>query len=210
MLSAATVTFNPLISGVRTGLCRASWTAPTFVAVVVSLISLGFTLWSWFWVYRRRLVLDRDGHSKTDAVIEAGTIGTGTLFSLNTVVINASVNRTIVIREFCVKLPWKDDLFELLNDPQADDPPSDYYKFPATGVQHPREKVINHKRNAEGVLPPGCVIKGLLLAYSPTPIAQQYRQRNEVVVQISVLDERGKRHRRNLKMWIHHGREKVR
>lgn len=197
MPSTANVGITLLTTGVCTGGHESLWTTSTVLAVLavlVSVVSMGFSLWSWYREHLRRLVLDQTGNSMTDLILETTNAGP-TTYQLNVVVINASLTTTIVIRSFCLKLPWDDEFLKLLDDPRLLVPQRDDYKFPCTEMHYPRTSVINHKRNADGVLRPGGTIQGLLRAYSPKLVPQEYRDQKDVRVQFWVTDETGKTYR---------------
>jgi hypothetical protein len=210
MQSAQAASIILLGTGACIGPRHPLWAAPTVIiavaALVVSLLGLGFSVYSWFWTVHRRLVLDQTGDSTTDVIFEGQH---GTTYKLTAVVIHASKTTTVVIREFRVKLPWHDDFFELLDDPRLLVPPRDRYKFPGTQMEHARTDVINHWRNAEGVLPPGGTLEGLLLAYSPGSVPQDYRQQGEVRVEVGISDETGKSYRHAFTMRMNLARKQA-
>ena len=73
MPSTANVGITLLTTGVCTGGHESLWTTSTVLAVLavlVSVVSMGFSLWSWYREHLRRLVLDQTGNSMTDLILD--------------------------------------------------------------------------------------------------------------------------------------------
>jgi hypothetical protein len=209
ILRAAALVIAPLTAGGCTRAHESSWSGATIIALfalVVSVVSLLFSLYSSHREHQSRLVLDQTGDSTTDVIVEWPGV---TTYQLSVLAVNASPTATIVIREYCVKLPWQDESFTLLEDPTLLVPERDRYKFPRTDIDHPRGNVVNHKRNGDGVLRPGSVVQGLLLAWSADPVPAGYRHQKEVRVEVGISDETGKSYRHPFTMWMNLARKQT-
>ncbi|HEY6766113.1 MAG TPA: hypothetical protein VI386_15220, partial [Candidatus Sulfotelmatobacter sp.] len=118
-----------------------------------------------------------------------------TTFSIEVVITNDSPRANIVIAYYDLELPWKDDNFDPLFDPEEFDPPVEFYKIHPESIPVARDKVLNHRRFQNGKLGPGEALRGHFLAKGESQIPEDLRRTERVEVRFTVQDTKGKEYR---------------
>ncbi len=169
-------------------------TAPlvAYVALLLSLMSIGWHIFAWWRDRRRSLIVIQRGNSIINCVMTVE--GGATAFIIDLAVINNSPRAHVVIRHFDLELLWNDLQFDWLPDPLELEGAKEYYSIPGTSITYPREMVLNHRSYDQGKLEPGDVAQGLLLGWGSAEIPKDLRHGSSITMKVSVLDQTGKRH----------------
>ncbi len=148
--------------------------APPVLAIVgfcLALLSLSWQAFTWLVDQRRNIVIRQIGNSITDRTFV--TPGAGpTVYVLSVAIANESRRRAVVIANFRLRPIWSRASPEAIDDPSESDGSASEYIVPATSLKYPRDMVLNHKLNADGELPVGKSMSGILIfkGYEPLPI----------------------------------------
>src|SRR5207245_8412913 len=132
----------------------------------------------------------------------------GTGYSLGINMYNESY-RIISPVEYKLEIAWPEWQFRWLERPWTKTPRESDYLFPSPGLaEHDPEDVLNHRLGSKGKILPGRDLDGLLLGVGHAPIPEQYKDRQAVWMQLSVIDQRGNPYGLKVKFMVH--REKQR
>jgi hypothetical protein len=174
-----------------------------FVPLLASILTLlGFS-WA-VSVYaldnRRSLVIRQIGSSVENVVLLMNE-GLTTAIMLHLVVVNDSPKAMLVIAYYELKLLWKDEEFDWLDDPAEVAPPRDYYSY-SDVLQYKRDMVLNHRRYEQGKLAPGDAFKGLLMGKGTAQIPDDFQHGQTVKMKLVIHDKRGKKYSAEFELWI--------
>lgn len=164
----------------------------SLVALVVASISLLWNVWNGYVSRSPRLSI-RLGETNhvVNAVIRLDQYLTP--FTLDIVIANDSVGRTITITDYWLEIPWQDSYLRPLDDPNETG--GKLYRFAGSLLEYPRDEVINHRRYGQGKLAPGEVIAGMFLVQGTSEIPFDLYQGKWIPVTVAVLDSSGRIHR---------------
>ena len=91
---------------------------------------------------------------------------------LEAVIINASPKATAVVTRYEIALPWKDEFFDLLLEPEGG---RGYPFSPESAIVHRREDVLNHRILEQGALPQQQpVMYGMLIGRGRKDLVGEY------------------------------------
>jgi len=118
------------------------------------------------------------------------------------VAITNRTSRAIRCLDLELKLPYSDDSFYWLGDPRFEDP-IERFRVPGTTLSYGRNEVPNHVLLGEGILRPGGVKRGLLLATghgSPSALSAGSFMDATLVI----IDHEHTEHSAVVKLWVDH------
>jgi hypothetical protein len=148
----------------------------------------------------RGLSLSQSPIAIDTAVFDLPCGGTGYRIGIN--MYNES-NRIISPWELRLEIPWHEWQFRWLEKPWTKTPRESVYLFPSHGLAgHDPEDVLNHRLGSKGRILPGRDLDGLLLGVGQAPIPEQYKDRQAVWMQLSVIDQRGNPYELKVKFMV--------
>ena len=148
---------------------------------------------------RQKLLISQAGGPLESTAIDLSCGGTGYIIDLE---IASNIPRLVVIREFCLNLPWQDPNLLFLSDTADRGARPHLYVLPGTKIEYPRELVLNHRVSSKGGLRRGETMEGLLLAVGFTPIPDRFHHGDSVGSTVSVVDQFGYEHSSEIVLWI--------
>jgi hypothetical protein len=131
----------------------------------------------------------------------------GTFLMIRAIISNDSP-RVIQLNQCRIKLPWHDSEFRLLEDPWRKMPREHSYSSPnVPTLSFEREVVLNHRFGHEGRLNPGDSLDGMILGVGSQVIPDQYHDRQEVDVQLVIIDGQGKMYKESPRVLLNRSEE---
>jgi hypothetical protein len=167
--------------------------------LITGLAALTWAVWSWLRSQRRVLGIRQHGDNIVNSVHHRREFST--TFIIQVSVTNHSPTRTIVIADYRLEVPWKEDDWKPVHDPKEIEQTN--YRIYDTFIDYPRDMGINHWCFEEGKLGPGDTIRGLFLAHGTAPIPTELYQGEWIHARFVVTDTEGKRYRRDVGLWPH-------
>jgi len=162
------------------------------IALVLSVLALGWGIYTWFKARRPKLNVVQRGSNITNSFFAIRGTATGVMLEIS--ITNASPNVPAVVRGFDLEPLWRDEQFDWLFDPAEAVPSRAYYQYPGTILSYPREMVLNHRTYEQGKLMPGETMTGMLMGYGYAPIPDDLRHGSEVSMRLTVFDQDGRPH----------------
>jgi hypothetical protein len=107
-------------------------------------------------------------------------------------VTNHSFN-SLEIKRYCIQLPWPAPALACLVAPVIHETGREAYRLPRAG-EFPYDSVLNHRVRELGQINPGENLEGILLAYSPAPIATDCLHNESFPANLSIFDQYGRQH----------------
>ena len=172
---------------------------PWVPSLITGLAALTWAVWSWLRSERRVLTIHQQGDNIINCVRHRQEFSTA--FMIQVSVTNNSPKRTIVIADYWLEVPWKEDDWKLIHDPKEIEQKS--YRVYDTFIDYPRDMGINHRRFEEGKLEPGDTIRGLFFAHGTAPIPVDLYQGEWIRARFIVTDTEGKRYTKSVGLWPH-------
>ena len=172
---------------------------PWVPGLITGLALLAWTVWSWCRSERRVLTIHQHGDNIINCVHHHRDLCT--TFMIQVAVTNDSPKRTIVIADYWLEVPWKEDGWWPIGDPKEMD--QTHYVVYDTFINYPREMGINHRRFEEGRLGPGDTIRGLFFAHGTASIPADLYEHEWIESQFIVTDTEGHRYMKCVRLWPH-------
>ncbi len=168
------------------------------LAFVLSIISLFWQAYTWQRGERLKLEIYQQGTGATNKIERRGNF---TYYQIGLVILNTSSRSTVVICGYDLELPWQDEFFDWLGNPE--DPPPPEYQLSAKDpmFSYPADSVINHRLYERGTLTQTApVVRGHLIGMGPVDIPASYSNGSFLEVPLFVRDQKGRRHKTKVKL----------
>jgi hypothetical protein len=127
-------------------------------------------------------------------------ISPGLLAYVFEVGITNRTSRAIRCFDLELRLPYPDDSFYWLGDPRFEDP-IDKFRVPGTTLNYGRNEVLNHVLLGDGILRPGAVKRGLLLATGHGSAAALING-SFIDATLAIIDHEHTEHSAVVKLWV--------
>jgi hypothetical protein len=172
---------------------------PWIPSLTIGLAALAWAIWSGWRNERRLLTIHQHGDNVINCVHHPRDLCT--IFMIEVSVTNNSPKRNIVIADYWLEVPWKEDGWWPVYDSKENEEKN--YRVYNTFIDYPRDMAINHRRFEEGKLSPGDTIRGLFFAHGTASIPTDLYRDEWIRAQFIVIDTEGKRYVKSIGLWPH-------
>lgn len=172
---------------------------PWLPGLITGLAGLGWAVWSWWRNERRVLSVHQHGDSAINCAHQPRD--GCTIFMIEVSLTNNSPKRTIVIKDYWLEPPWREDRWWPIHDPKEIEEKN--YRIYDTFIDYPREMAINYRRFEEGKIGPGDTIRGLFFAHGSAPIPVDLYGGEWIRARFVVTDTEGRRYVKPIGLWPH-------